>query len=529
RERLIQVNREFREAIKELVAERKISRRGIMVSAGSSSTFILTQYRGKPKLFACGANGYGQLGLGDQNNESSLRTVKRPKNLNSLEGVVAGAQHTIVFGRDSKGKSLLFACGRNSFGELGLGHQNHQSSLQRLEIPEALNSLEGVAAGAGHTLVFGRDNKGKPLLFACGSNVGGQLGLGDKNDRSSLQSVELPKELNSLEGVIAGAHHTIVFGRDSKGKSLLFACGRNIFGQLGLVDKNDRSSLQSVELPEELNSLEGVVAGAGHTLVFGRDSNKKPLLFACGANFYGQLGLGDDDNQNSLQPVILPKDLYSLEGVVAGYDHTLVFGRDSLGKPLLFACGRNIFGQLGLGHQNNQSSLQRLELPEALNSLEGVVAGYGHTLVFGCDSLGKPVLLACGHNEHRQLGLKHQNNQNRPTTVPKPVICDREKYRLKVAIESHVQTLSNEFSWFGLKKSPQDKIKMLKQLCENLEQVDNPNSKKELWETMGAFLEEHKQTIKEHRNPFRKWCFFSPESPTRTETFLTEKMNSLNT
>ncbi|WP_420798172.1 RCC1 domain-containing protein, partial [Legionella waltersii] len=327
-----QVNREFREAIKELETERKIHRRRIVVSAGSSSTFILTQYRGKPKLFACGENGYGQLGLGDQKNQSSLQTVERPKNLNSLEGVVAGAHHTIVFGRDSKGKSLLFACGRNSFGELGLGHQNHQSCLQPVNLPEDLNSLEGVAAGTLHTLVFGRDNKGKPLLFACGYNNFGQLGLGDENDRSSLQSVELPEELNSLEGVIAGSHHTIVFGRDSKGKSLLFACGRNSFGQLGLVDKNDRSSLQSVELPKELNSLEGVVAGTNHTLVFGRDSFGKPLLFACGANFYGQLGLGHQNHQSCLQPVNLPEDLNSLEGVVAGAGHTLVFGRDSKGN-----------------------------------------------------------------------------------------------------------------------------------------------------------------------------------------------------
>ncbi|KTD82488.1 hypothetical protein, partial [Legionella waltersii] len=105
---------------------------------------------------------------------------------------------------------------------------------------------------------------------------------------------------------------------------------------------------------------------------------------------------------------------------------------------------------------------------------------------------------------------------------------DSEKYRLKMAIEHHIKTLSNEFSWFGLKKSPQEKIKMLKQLCENLEQVDNANSKQKLSDTMSTFLNKHKQTIKEHRNPFRNWGFFRPESPTRSETFLTEKMNSLN-
>ncbi|WP_133141294.1 RCC1 domain-containing protein, partial [Legionella waltersii] len=529
RERLIQVNREFREAIKELETERKIHRRRIVASAGASSTFILTQYRGKPKLFACGENGYGQLGLGDQKNQTSLQTVELPKDLNSLEGVVAGYNHTLVFGCDSKDRPLIFACGNNNRGQLGLGHNTDQTSLQRLELPEALNSLEDVVAGFNHTLVFGRDSFGKPLLFACGWNIFGQLGLGDENNQSSLQPLELPEALNSLEGVVAGAHHTLVFGRDSFGKPLLFACGRNIFGQLGLVNQNNQTSLQRLEFPEALNSLEGVAAGGYHTLVFGRDSKGKPALFACGYNEYGQLGLGHKNDQSSLQPVRLPQELNSLESVVAGGEHTLVFGRDSKGNLLLFACGRNIFGQLGLGHQNNQTSLQSVKIPQDLNSLEGVVAGYNHTLVFGCDSKGKPTLFAFGNNYGGQLGLGHQENQNLPTAVPKPVICDSEKYRLKMAIEHHIKTLSNEFSWFGLKKSPQEKIKMLKQLCENLEQVDNANSKQKLREVMSTLLEEHKQTIREHRNPFRKWCFFSPESPTHTETFLTEKMNSLNT
>ncbi|KTD80071.1 UVB-resistance protein UVR8 [Legionella waltersii] len=261
----------------------------------------------------------------------------------------------------------------------------------------------------------------------------------------------------------------------------------------------------------------------------GRDSLGKSLLFACGDNHSGQLGLGHQNHQSSLQRLEIPKDINSLEGVVAGAQHTIVFGRDSKGKSLLFVCGRNSFGELGLGHQNIQSSLQRLEIPEALNSLEGVVAGAFHTLVFGCDSKGKPTLFACGYNDYGQLGLGHQNNESSLTVIQKPVICDSEKYRLKMAIEHHIQTLSNESSWFGLKKSPQDKIKILKQLCENLEQVDNANSKQKLRETMSTFLNEHEQTIKEHRHPFRKWCFFSPESPTHTETFLTEKMNSLNT
>ncbi|KTD77785.1 RCC1 domain-containing protein, partial [Legionella waltersii] len=466
------------------------------------------------------------LGLGHKNNQSSLQHLEIPKEISSLEGVVTGYCHTLVFGRDSKGKPLFFACGDNSRGQLGLGHENNKSSLQRLVLPKDLNSLKGVAAGALHTLVFGRDNKGKPLLFACGYNEHGQLGLGHNTDQSSLQRLEIPKEISSLEGVAAGAHHTIVFGRDSKGKSLLFACGRNSFGQLGLGHQNNRSSLQRLELPKDINSLEGVVAGAFHTLVFGGDSKGKSLLFACGRNNFGQLGLVDKNDRSSLQSVELPKELNSLEGVIAGAGHSLVFGRDSNKKPLLFACGWNNFGQLGLGDKNDRSSLQSVKLPQDLKSLEGVAAGDYHTLVFGCDSFGEPVLFACGANDYGQLGLKHQNNESSLTVIQKPVICDSEKYRLKMAIESHAQTLSNEFSWFGLKKSPQDKIKILKQLCENLEQVDNANSKQKLREVMSTLLEEHKQTIEEHRNPFRKWCFFSPESPTRTETFLTEKITA---
>src|SRR5688572_29762799 len=64
----------------------------------------------------------------------------------------------------------------------------------------------------------------------------------------------------------------------------VYACGDNRFGQLGLGDKHDRSTFTQVSnLPGTIQQL---AAGGSHTLVLTSQG-----LYACGYNDYGQLGL----------------------------------------------------------------------------------------------------------------------------------------------------------------------------------------------------------------------------------------------
>src|SRR5208282_76466 len=57
--------------------------------------------------------------------------------------------------------------------------------------------------------------------------------------------------------------------------------------------------------------------------------------------------------------------------VSCGYNHTcLVFDKQ------LYACGSNEYGQLGLGHNQNQNSLQKLNLPV----VKKIICGGAHSI-----------------------------------------------------------------------------------------------------------------------------------------------------
>ena len=70
-------------------------------------------------------------------------------------------------------------------------------------------------------------------------------------------------------------------------------------------------------------------------------------VFACGENYYGQLGLGHNRN------ITVPKNRYTRGD--GGYTLTDVQSGDSStfltyekGREKVFACGENYYGQLGL-------------------------------------------------------------------------------------------------------------------------------------------------------------------------------------
>jgi len=89
----------------------------------------------------------------------------------------------------------------------------------------------------------------------------------------------------------------------------------------------------------------------------------------------------------------------------AGDEHTVI---QSAGNRLR-VCGRNHFGQLGLGHEVNRCSFKELELACSL-----FATGGDHSIALTEDVL----LYGFGNNNDGQLGLKDTINRNKPTEIP---------------------------------------------------------------------------------------------------------------
>lgn len=165
----------------------------------------------------------------------------------------------------------------------------------RLKAPQRVTAI---AAGGDQTMAV---TVGGALL-ACGANAHGQLGTGDNLDRIVPTEIDIALENMNEYPVRAmqvqcGTSHTVALCQ-VKGSPIVYTTGDNSYGQLGLGDRIERSTFHRVK------NLEGkqitcVVAGDWHNAAVSQDGD----LYMWGRGDCGQLGF--DDDRNRWEPKLL--------------------------------------------------------------------------------------------------------------------------------------------------------------------------------------------------------------------------------
>lgn len=292
------------------------------VVATEDATFILFSDN---RLFACGENYHGQLGLGDQKNRSVFTQVMikdMDKDAEILK-VIAGPAHTFVLLSNNK----LYACGMNSGNQLGLSAVNNQSVFTQICI-EGMGDdvrIKEVATGDQHSFFLLSNGE----LYGCGKNQFMQLGLGDQKKRVVFTRIPIggAGEPIRVQRVIAAGNHSFILLNNDK----WYACGRNHCGQLGLDDTEDEPLFTQIRIKGV--HIQGIIAGVDNTFMLSRTGE----LYACGQNCLGQLGLGHTDKQLVFGqvPIVDIKDNISILQVAIGAAHTFV----RLSNNALYVCG----------------------------------------------------------------------------------------------------------------------------------------------------------------------------------------------
>ena len=290
-----------------------------------------------------------------------------------------GRFHTITLSDDGTAHSF----GRNTKGELGLGHKQNVSLPTPIPYLPKINM---VSCGFNFTVCV--DQEG--FIWSFGDNKKGQLGTGNTTD------FNVPQKLQNIPPVLSvscGNEHTLIITNDNN----LWSCGRNSKGQLCHGDNKSRSKPQKTSF----SNISKISAGDSHSFF----QNTKNEIFACGNNLWGQCGLGHY-NHPQITPSLIPNLHSNIVQFVCGASQSLFL--DSEGN--VYSVGYNALSQLGLGHNTNQNEFCKIPNIPPIKTISCLGAS-----CYLIDFEGN--LWSFGYNEYGQLGHGHTTNINTPKIV----------------------------------------------------------------------------------------------------------------
>jgi len=370
-------------------------------------------------VWVWGRNGAGQLGVGNTSNVLVPTKVTALNGVNIIDVQLSkayylgGLYHTLFLADDGR----LYACGYNQHGQLGIGNTTNQSTPQLLSKSDwskiyAMGNNEGFSAGI--------DTSGD--LYMWGYNGRGQLGIGSTTDQSTPQLVNAFGGVTVSK--FSGAHGYNTGFTASYGSSMcllstgaVYTWGHNAEGNLGTGNTTQYNTPQHISgLGTDNQDILMAHSAYGVSYVIKDDQS----IVASGYNSYGQLGDGTTTQRNTHQTI--PNSLRSGRTITQlktlgtlPYTSTVILYDDGY----IQACGYNDNGNYGIGTDLSiNNSLQPVlgfmkHKPVQLCSIgRGSEASLGVLTEEG-------VYYQCGDNDGYQLPISRAGGaENRSTMQP---------------------------------------------------------------------------------------------------------------
>jgi len=354
-----------------------------------------------------GSNAEGELGL-DRHGGHSLYPVPvvsiDRRNKRPVTHIHAGFQRT--FTRDEQSRYMCF--GSSSLFECGGGIQDESDSPQ-YSIFSFQHDVKEITTGWHHTVFLTTDGR----VWALGQLESQEMG----NWRDEVEPFAVPVNTSHAVGderivrVGAGQMHTLAITETGK----ILCWGQNSYGNCATGEVTE----DAVLLPTVIKTVGTVLEGKTVRDVSGGRLNSLALstegkVFGWGSQFHGQLGNGNFSQGEYIFP--FPVQAENMDGinvthVSSGDTFTLMLSEEGQ----VYACGSNFYGQLGLG-QNESLDIFYPTLVDTATYLQGrrvvqVSAGGKHSLMLTDE--GKVFGMGFG----LALGVGTLNNQFFPVPV----------------------------------------------------------------------------------------------------------------
>ena len=369
------------------------------ISCGTYHSLFLTD---NGSVYGCGYNAQGQLGLGSGYYSHDKHITPEKITYFSIADItitkISAGKHFSLFLQDN---GRVYSCGDNEYGQLGLNNTLNQRE-PRLITSLSSTKITEISCGGAHSLFL--DEYGN--VYSCGRNNSGQLGLGSKRTEIIPKLIDTYNDAAGdpitdiiITKISAGDQHSLFLDKDGN----VYSCGLNHKGQLGYVDTGTKYIPRLIETYNDATGdpitdiiITKISAGDHHNLFLDEDDK----VYSCGSNSAldnqgwsitaGQLGLGNDSTDGEYTPKLIDSFTDILHGdpiidikiseISAGTEHSLFL--DVHDK--VYSCGYYRRGYHGLGHDDIDTILY-INKPLLIENLSGksikqISAGSYHSL-----------------------------------------------------------------------------------------------------------------------------------------------------
>lgn len=398
-----------------------------IITCGEKHTIIVSGDR--KKLYAAGANDYGQLGLGSTTKKQTTFACVMTAGTNEyIVGAWATSYSTFVLTRNDKissssistdgnGEFKFYAAGYNAYYNFGIP-SDHASKYGFYDITTSTPKVAtyGVKSIAGYS-TFTIMITGDGYLYSAGNNSYHVLGNNNRgNHYNGFKSVneggyDSVSTKNDWEKVQAGPHHCIAM--DKTGYAWVWGYGGNY-----RIGYGDTKLYPTKIVNTNITNVIDIAAKGSTTFIITKQSATVNKLYACGHNACGMAGTGTTSSSLGITAISFP-DSEVPEYVTCGLHTAYVITKNGF----LYSAGYNSSKQLGHNTKttyyktftkvdvNGNSSAQVKWHPPAeliydVRNLKTFDAGYGDGARFfvGVTGPTEKFLYAFGYNGYGQLG-----------------------------------------------------------------------------------------------------------------------------
>lgn len=333
-----------------------------------------------------GTNSHGQLGLGNNTNQTSWALT----GLSNITAVAVGGTHSLAL--NSSGS--LFLTGNGAGGRTGFN-----TTTYNVWTNSGLSNVVSMDGGMEFSLAVLSDGTVK----ATGNNGRGQLGTGN----NTAQGVWATSTITNVAKIFTGGDSSYALLNDGTVK----VAGYNGYGALGIGNNTHQSTWQSTSLA----NVTKISPNQNNSLALISDGTVK----AAGTNTYGNLLFsGSTANTWTTSTITGVSDI-----AIGSYHSIFIVG------GVVKVVGRNNLGQLGLGDNTDRSVLTNTALTGA-----SFISANGNNVASSCFvGFSNGTYKGTGTNSSGALGLGNTTTVNDWTTT---TVGTSPVYAASTAVES---------------------------------------------------------------------------------------------